>query len=97
MVAATMHAAANPSPFAAPDLAQAIARRSSPRAQLSPRELQVLQLVRDGHTIGRIALEIGISESTAKTYLARVYDKLGVRSRSEAVAARGPLPQNGAG
>jgi DNA-binding NarL/FixJ family response regulator len=88
LLAAAMHAAANPSSFSAPDLAQALARRNSERSRLSPREMEVLRLLRDGHTVGRIAAEIGVTESTAKTYLARIYDKLGVRSRAEALAAQ---------
>ena len=89
LLAATRHAAATPSSFSAPGLASALARRDRQRTRLSPRELEVLRLLRDGFTLHRIANEIGVSESTAKTYVARLYDKLGVHSRAQAVAVAG--------
>lgn len=54
---------------------------------LSRRERDVLGLVAAGATNSEIAAELGIGEATVKTLLARVYAKLGVRRRAEAVAA----------
>jgi DNA-binding NarL/FixJ family response regulator len=41
----------------------------------------------DGWSAGRISSELRVSESTVRTYLARLYDKLGVRTRGEALIA----------
>jgi DNA-binding NarL/FixJ family response regulator len=62
-------------------------RRSPRQGALSPRERQVLQLVAGGSTTRAIAGELGISETTVKTLLARIYEKLGVGRRAQAVAA----------
>lgn len=62
---------------------------------LSPRELDVLGLVGLGRTSGEIGAELGLTESTVKSYLASGMRKLEVRTRHEAVAAarrQGLLP-----
>lgn len=51
---------------------------------LSYREKQVLRLVVLGRTNAQIAGELFLSESTVKSHLSSLFDKLGVRSRSEA-------------
>jgi DNA-binding CsgD family transcriptional regulator len=56
-------------------------------ADLTPREAEVLRALVKGTRNSQIAEELGISERTVKTHLARVYQKLGVESRSGAVAA----------
>lgn len=53
---------------------------------LSAREREILALVRAGNTNAVIGYELGISEKTVRNHLSRVYEKLGVHSRSEAVA-----------
>lgn len=88
LLAAIRHAAVAPGSFAGPDLAGVIARRRGHGApSLSDRERQVLTLLAGGLSTQRISGEMGVSESTVKTYLSRVYDKLGVRGRADAVAA----------
>lgn len=88
LLAAVRHAAVAPGSFAGPDLAGVIARRRSRSASvLSTRELEVLGLLVEGLSTNRISTKMGVSESTVKTYLTRVYDKLGVRGRAEAIAA----------
>jgi DNA-binding NarL/FixJ family response regulator len=52
---------------------------------LTPRELQVLQLVAQGLPNKGIARRLGISENTAKFHVAQVCGKLGASSRTEAV------------
>ncbi len=52
---------------------------------LSERELEVLVLAARGLSNRRIAEELFISEATVKRHLANVYEKMGVRSRNEAV------------
>ncbi|HLP06993.1 MAG TPA: response regulator transcription factor [Opitutaceae bacterium] len=53
---------------------------------LSARENQVLELLARGHLYKEIADEIGISVPTVNTYIRRIYEKLHVRSRAQAVA-----------
>lgn len=53
---------------------------------LSPREIEVLQLVANGRENKQIAAELGISEATVKTYLRGIFDQFDVASRAEAVA-----------
>jgi DNA-binding NarL/FixJ family response regulator len=52
---------------------------------LTPRELQVLQLVAQGLPNKGIARRLGISENTAKFHVASLTGKLGASSRTEAV------------
>src|SRR3982751_5226336 len=82
--AAARHAAASPRNFTARDLAEAMQRRmhapSGPK--LSPREGEVLELLVDGLVISQIARRLFISESTAKTHVANIYEKLGAGNRA---------------
>lgn len=57
-----------------------------PPAQLSPRETEVLGLVAQGMENKQVARELDISEATVKSYLQSAFERLGVRSRAEAVA-----------
>jgi ATP/maltotriose-dependent transcriptional regulator MalT len=52
---------------------------------LSDRELEVLVLVARGFANRQIATQLHISEATVKRHLANIYEKIGVRSRSDAV------------
>jgi DNA-binding NarL/FixJ family response regulator len=61
-------------------------RRVPGRAALSPREREVLRMVAGGATNREVASELGVSDETIKTILARVFAKLGVRRRAEAVS-----------
>jgi DNA-binding NarL/FixJ family response regulator len=87
LLSAIQHAAVAPASFAGPDLAQALAGRRRPHQVLSPREAEVLRLLRDGSTVARIAETMLVRESTVKTYLSRLYDKLGANNRAQALAA----------
>lgn len=53
---------------------------------LSPRELEVLQHLALGQTNRQIASEMVVSLNTVKAHTRRLYDKLGVSSRTQAVA-----------
>ena len=55
-------------------------------ANLSPREKEVLDLLAQGHLYKEIAEKLGISYETVHTYIRRIYEKLQVRTRTEAVA-----------
>lgn len=54
---------------------------------LTPREQEVLSLVREGFTNEQIAARLGIGFETAKTHVAQIIGKLGVETREEAAAA----------
>ncbi|MGO1950236.1 MAG: LuxR C-terminal-related transcriptional regulator [Mycobacteriaceae bacterium] len=62
-------------------------RDREPATTLSARELQVLQAVAEGKSNRAIGVELFLSEATVKSHLVHIYDKLGVRSRTSAVAA----------
>lgn len=62
------------------------AHRVKQRSSLSSREVEILQLVSNGLSASEIGDQLGLAESTAKTHLARIYDKLGVSERAAAVA-----------
>jgi len=53
--------------------------------ELTPRELEVFQLLATGKTNGEIAAELIIGETTVKTHVTRILMKLGVRDRVQAV------------
>jgi len=62
-------------------------RLSSTTPRLSDRERQVLVLLSDGLGVATIAANLYISESTAKTHIAKVYEKLGAGNRAQALVA----------
>jgi DNA-binding NarL/FixJ family response regulator len=51
---------------------------------LTERELEILRLVAEGYTNGRIARELWVTEQTVKFHLSNTYRKLGVANRTEA-------------
>ncbi len=86
VVAAARHAASTPNAFTAADLAEAMKRRLAPSGpQLSPRESQVLKLLADGMSVAGIAKQLYVSESTAKTHISKLYEKLGAANRAQAL------------
>ncbi|HKT04640.1 MAG TPA: response regulator transcription factor [Rugosimonospora sp.] len=85
VLATIRRAAAAPDSFTAPDLARALRLREADRQELSPREGEVLQRLREGTSLSTIAHQLLVSESTVKTYATRIYEKLGVRGRKQAV------------
>ena len=56
---------------------------------LSPREREVLELLACGYLYKEIADKLGITVATVVTYIRRIYEKLHVRSRAQAVAKYG--------
>jgi DNA-binding NarL/FixJ family response regulator len=58
----------------------------SPKQLLSPRELEVLELIARGFRNRDVAKALVISDSTTKVHVRHILEKLGVRTRTEAVA-----------
>jgi DNA-binding NarL/FixJ family response regulator len=56
-------------------------------ARLTPREVQILQQMADGHGPEQIAEELGMSRHTLRTHTQNILTKLGVHSKIEAVVA----------
>ncbi|HEK9099825.1 response regulator transcription factor [Bacillus pfraonensis] len=56
------------------------------KPNLTEKELFVLKAIARGYKNKEIAFDMGIAERTVKAYLTNIYNKLGVNSRSEAVA-----------
>jgi DNA-binding NarL/FixJ family response regulator len=65
---------------------------SSDAEELSPREHEVLDLLARGYLYKEIAEALGISVPTVNTYIRRIYEKLHVRSRAQAVAKYAHIP-----
>jgi len=59
---------------------------TEPGEELSPREQEVLDLLARGYLYKEIADRLNISVPTVNTYVRRMYEKLHVRSRAQAVA-----------
>jgi DNA-binding NarL/FixJ family response regulator len=55
--------------------------------RLTPRELQILQLLADGRAPEAIATELGVSRNTLRTHIQNVLMKLGVHSKLDAIVA----------
>jgi DNA-binding NarL/FixJ family response regulator len=86
VVAAARHAAVSPHSFITKDLASAMRRRLTPKGpQLSDRERRVLDLLADGHGVTAISRTLFVSDSTTKTHIARLYEKLGASNRAQAI------------
>jgi two-component system, NarL family, nitrate/nitrite response regulator NarL len=67
---------------------EVLERRGAPLVtaeNLTPRELEVLELVAEGLSNKLVAVRLGISEHTAKFHVNAILTKLGVQSRTEAV------------
>jgi ATP/maltotriose-dependent transcriptional regulator MalT len=68
-----------------------IPRSARRKSSLTPRELEVHELIAQGRGNREIAAALYISESTTKLHVRHIFEKLGVHSRVEAVRAWQPL------
>ena len=88
VISAVKHAATAPDSFTAAGLAGAMRRRNNPeRPRLTVRETEVLQRLAAGDSVAAVAKQLYMSESTVKTHIAKLYDKLGANNRASAVMA----------
>jgi len=62
----------------------------NPQAQaalgISPRELDVLKEIAAGRSNKEIALQLNVSSNTVKTHAAQLFEKLGAKRRTDAIA-----------
>ena len=56
------------------------------RLGITPRELEILEQIASGKSTREIAEALFVSENTVKTHASRLFDKLGVKRRTQAVA-----------
>jgi two-component system NarL family response regulator len=66
-----------------PTVANRLAARMG-RPEITPREIEVLQLIVKGKSNKEIGTDLGITEDTVKGHLKSVYTKLGVNDRTQA-------------
>jgi NarL family two-component system response regulator LiaR len=89
-LAAAIRGAMSGRPTLAPEATQALisqaTRPAAPGHDLSPRELDVLALMKRGLSNRVIADELIISRSTVDFHVSNILSKIGVSSRTEAVA-----------
>ncbi|WP_340013139.1 response regulator transcription factor [Paenibacillus sp. FSL K6-1318] len=72
--------------FAFREMKPAVSTKSENSTLLTEKELIILQAVARGLRSKEIAFDLGVTERTIKAHLTNIYNKLGVDSRSEAVA-----------
>ena len=65
---------------------QGVTAKSDATNGLSPRELEILEMLSEGFLYKEIAEKVGSTYSTVRTHIERIYGKLHVHSRSQAVA-----------
>ncbi|CAM5622150.1 DNA-binding response regulator [Streptomyces avidinii] len=87
LAAAVRTAAAGQSALAPAVALRLMDRMRTPAEALTKRELEVLQLVADGLSNLQISKQLFLSQATVKSHLVHIYAKLGVDSRTSAVAA----------
>ena len=86
VVRTVRHAAVSPRSFVCSGLAQAVVRRTGGGGtRLSDREHDVLLLLADGLGTAAIAERLFMSESTAKSHIGHIYQKLGASNRAQAL------------
>ncbi|HLX85643.1 MAG TPA: response regulator transcription factor [Terriglobales bacterium] len=61
------------------------AERKREDLSITPRELEILELIAKGMSNREIAEKLFVSENTVKTHSSRVFDKLGAKRRTQAV------------
>jgi DNA-binding NarL/FixJ family response regulator len=92
VAAAARYAATTPNAFTATDLGGVLERRLRPdKTRITEREDQVLQMLADGMTVPSVCRTLVMSQSTVKKHITSLYEKLGARSRSQALMTASQL------
>lgn len=86
LLGAVRAAAAGESALSPTVAGKLMGRLRDPRPLLTDRETEVLRAVADGATNRQAAASLNVSEATVKTHLVHIFDKLGVTTRTAAVA-----------
>jgi two-component system, NarL family, nitrate/nitrite response regulator NarL len=90
-IVAAVVACARGASVLAPELVTSLATQVHQHAHLqapllSERESQILRLIADGKSVPDMAKELYLAQTTIKTHIRRLYEKLGVSDRGAAVA-----------
>jgi DNA-binding NarL/FixJ family response regulator len=86
VIKAARHAAVSPKAFVCAGLVGAMMRRRSGElTSLTDREHDVLLLLAEGLNAAAIGAQLYLSESTTKSHIARIYQKLGAANRAQAL------------
>ncbi|PWN03535.1 DNA-binding response regulator [Nocardioides silvaticus] len=86
VIKAARHAAVSPKAFVCAGLVGAMMRRrSGEQTSLTDREHDVLLLLAEGLNAAAIGGKLYLSESTTKSHIARIYQKLGAANRAQAL------------
>jgi len=86
VIKAARHAAVSPKAFVCAGLVGAMMRRrSGEMTSLTEREHDVLLLLAEGLNAASIGAKLYLSESTTKSHIARIYQKLGAANRAQAL------------
>lgn len=64
---------------------RAVCRKALPLGDLTPRERDVLECIARGLDNAEIAASLGLSEKTVRNHITRVFDKIGVEHRYQAI------------
>lgn len=64
---------------------------SGAQASITPRELEILEFVSLGLTVKQVATRLGLSPRTVEAHIAKIYRKLGVRNRVQALSRAASL------
>lgn len=67
-----------------------VALEVAPASVLTPKELEIFELLQNGLSNAKISEQIGISVTTTKWHLKNIYSKLGVSNRTEAALRAAP-------
>lgn len=86
VVKAAQHAAMFPRSFMCVGLTDAVMRRTSAEStRMTDREHEVLLLLAEGLSAAEIGTKLHLSESTVKSHVAHIYQKLGASNRAQAL------------
>ena len=86
LIEAIKRSAVAPHNFSARKITEAISAKNRV-VGLTPREIEILEILPTGDTVTQIAARLFISVSTTKTHLASIYRKLGAVNRVQAINA----------